>query len=238
MPIRSAPLYAIGTTFSTLTNTRFTLGNDPTVITPGQRIALQGPIEREDSDGFITTQGHVNQDLFFDGVALEDLTNFIESFWGGFLTGSRHAFVSWLDQSNHYSPFSVILRAPQEGTHYDAKLWGDRVTNLRIKGYHFILEYVSVSASFTITPEDRLIYVDTAGGARVLTLPPIASVQPYTVFSAVIAVAGNNLVLQPDGGDGALANIDTLSSITLSTLNQRVDVYATAKGWKQVNYYE
>jgi len=217
--------FAIDATLAALKNVETVVTHPPHVL-PQQRIPLLGPVRKQTLDKAVHRVGSINVDMQWDLMFLADLNTFILTEWGDYLTASKALYASWLDESGHYSPFSVTLERPVEGEHYTV---ADpvHVRELRVPGYAWTLQSVTKTSNYSVTTSDRLIYVDTSGGSVTLTLPAAASMNPYTVFSFVKTSASNNLVLDGNGAE----TIDGAATKTLTALNVRADLYSTGSAW-------
>lgn len=220
--------FCLGTSLAGLVNVETSLGAAPTVLSPATPILLTGGIRRVAWDSTVSYAGKVNADIAFDEpVRLSTLMTFIAATWGTGRSASLPLYAAWLDEDQHYSPFSVTLERPRVGDHYTVHVGGVYVDNLRIPGLDWRLLSRTLTDDATLTGEDRLVFVDTTAEAITLALPAAASVGAYTPFSVVCSVAGNDIIIDPDGSE----LIDGASTKTFSTLNQRVDLYSDGSNW-------
>lgn len=88
----------------------------------------------------------------------------------------------------------------------------------------------TVAAAYTLTPQDRLLRVNTTAAARTITLP-LANTVPGQVFTIKnIGNAGNNVTVNRAGAD----TIDGGASITIASLAAKTLVAATSTAWDTV----
>ena len=224
--------FAIGASLAALKNVEITLDYPPHVLDDSvdRRIPLLGPSRERTLDGALSRQGNVEVNMQWDLVTMSGHNTLVPLLWGDWLTASAALYASWLDESGHYSPFSVTLERPVSGEHYK-NTNGLYLQNYTIPGYKWTLQTVTKAASYTVTTSDRLIYVDTSGASRTMTLPAASAPQPFTVFSFVKTSASNNMVIDGDGSE----LIDGATTKTLTALNARADIYSDGSAWYSVS---
>lgn len=211
--------FAIGTTLANMANLEITLPNEPPpTVLDGRRIPLLGPAAQRTLDQSVHRHGAVNVPVRIDVMRQTSLDTFITTYFSNYLTASAALYASWLDETGHYSPFSVTLERPYEGVHYRV-VDGVNVRDLEIPGYKWTLQTNTENSSTTITTSERYTESDTTAGAVVLTLPAANAVTPYTIYSAKKTGGGNALSFTRAGSD----TIDGGTSLTITT---REDIYS------------
>ncbi len=214
--------FAIGTTLANMANVE-TAMEFPPQVRDELRIPLLAPVRRRTLDNAVQRNGSIDVPLRWDILKLSALNTFITSYWANYTTSSAALFASWMDETGNYSPFSVTLERPLQGEHYRIQdpVW---LQELRIPGYGWTLQSVTKSSDVTTTTSERLVYVDTSGGTRTMTLPALAGVTSDTVYSFVKTSASNTLTL--DGNSSETVDGNATKSVT--ALNARINIVKTS----------
>lgn len=223
--------FALGTSLATLKNVETYFDGPPHVLAEGSdhRIPLLGPNRTKTMDKALSRSGDITMPLQWDGFLFADFNVFVPAIWGNWTTSFAAAYASWMDESGHYSPFSVTLERPVSGEHY-RNVNGIIGQKLVIPADAWTLQSVSKSTNYTVTTSDRLIYVDTSGGSVTLALPAAATPNTYTIFSAVKTSASNSLIVDPNGAE----LIDGASTKTVTAINARLDFYSDGSAWHTI----
>lgn len=187
------------------------------------RVRLTSGNPRTLANGAIREDGHLNGELVIDLVDCSGLDTLIYAVIGGWTTPSVERAVSLMDEQGYYSPFLAHVGKPAI-SYPTGGYWRTQVTfrlsNLR-------LQSVTKTGNYTVTADDRLIYCNTTSGSITLALPAAASVQTYSVYSAVKTAAGNSLTLNPDGSE----EIENASTYAATAQYARVDYYSDGSAW-------
>lgn len=176
------------------------------------------------ASGAVRQDGFTNAELFFSVTTADDLNTFMYAIFGGWTTPSVERAISMIDETGYYSPFLVYIGKPI----FTTPIGGGLRTQVRFPLTRVRLQTTSKSANYTVTASDRLISVDSTSGSVTLTLPAAASVNPYTVFSAIKTVAANTLTIDPNGSE----TINGASTLALTARWARVDFYSTGTLWR------
>ena len=209
--------FALGTTLANLTNLETLTGYAPHVL-PAARVPLRGPIARRVLSGTVVRNGAVATSMQWDVMKLSDLRALTTTYWGD-AKDSASLFASWLDETGHYSPFSVVVQRPYVGEHYQINdtVWAKEI---RLDAFDWRLQSSTKTSNYTVTTSDRLIYANTASGNITLTLPAASAPNANTVFSFVKTAAANTLIVQRAGSD----TLNGGTSVSLTALNARLNV--------------
>lgn len=209
--------FALGTSLAALANVETITEYAPHVL-PTQVIPLQGPVVRRVLSGATVRNGAVDMPMQWDVMKLSALRALLTTYWG-YTTASANLYASWLDETGHYSPFSVTVARPYSGSDYQINdsMWARQIV---LTAFNWTLQSVTKTANYTVTTSDRLIYCDTTSGSITLTLPAASAPGANTVFSFIKTAAGNTLTVQRAGGD----TIDGTTNVSVTAVNARVDV--------------
>lgn len=94
--------------------------------------------------------------------------------------------------------------------------------NIRCQYPNFAL--VTKTATYTATPDDDVILVDTSGGNVTINLEAAANfTHPITIKN----IGGNNVVVDPDGSE----TIDSVATYTISVQNQSTAFFPDGSNW-------
>jgi hypothetical protein len=209
--------FALGTTLAALANVETITEYAPHVL-PTQVIPLQGPAARRVLSGAVVRAGAVVMPMQWDVMKLSALRSLLTTYWS-YSTASANLYASWLDETGHYSPFSVTVSRPYPGDDYQIndQTWAKQIS---LTAYNWTLQSVTKTGDYTVTTSDRLVYANTAGGNITLTLPAASAVSANTVFSASKTSASNTLTVQRAGADTVNGGANT----TATALNARINV--------------
>lgn len=223
--------FAIGSTLAGMVNFETYFSECPNVH-PNHRIAYLPPSKQRLASARARRDGFQTLEARWESVTINELVAFIYAVFGNFTTASKSVYVTWIDETNHWSPFLVELDKPQPPDDYTISESGDFAQQLVMQITNPILQSVTLSTSGSVTTSQRLVYVNTAAGDVTLDLPALAGVGVDTVYSYQVVDATNDLILKPDGSE----TISNLSSLTLDTLHERVDIVKeTSTNWKLVS---
>lgn len=178
---------------------------------------------RQTADGAWREDGYVNGELVFNLFDRADLDDLVNTVLGGWTVASAERALSLMDEQGYYSPFLAHVGKPTFSTPVGGAYRLEVVFplgNLR-------LQSTTKTAGYTVTADDRLIYCNTGSGSITLALPAAASINAYTIFSAVKTSASNNLVLDPNSTE----LINGASTYTLTANNARADIYSDGAQW-------
>ena len=218
--------FAIGATLAAMVNIETLISTPPTVLLEygGAPMPLMGSTGRRALSGRLRRDGYAIGAWGFpvmdDGV--DELTDLTLALTGALTTASRARYVSTMDTSGHYSPFLVTVDAPYVGETADITLH-EHVRAVRVPLVGGVLQSATKAGNYTQTTSDRLLYVDTSGGSRTITLFAVASAALNTVYSFVKTSASNSLILDGNSSE----TIDAATTKTVTALNARVDLITT-----------
>jgi hypothetical protein len=207
--------FAIGTTLANMVNIETVIPHAPHVL-PGAYIPFMGPVKRRVASGASQRNGSINVPIQIDIARHADLTTLVNTYWGDWETSSADLYVSWLMEDGFWAPFNVRLDRPYIGQDYEHanKRYLQR---LIIPGNKWTIQTTAWSSSDTITTADRRNEVDTSGGDVTLDLFAAADVEPDTIYSFVVSVAGNSIILDGDSSE-------TIDGMATQSTTTRLDI--------------
>lgn len=220
--------FAIGTTMAGILNIEVNyLTTDLIGVPPDGRVPLVGSIGRR-ANGVLKRDGFKNGKWALDITGQEAFNAFLLSQFGSYTLNSKSLYVSTIDETGKYSPYLCNVERPStvDGTAIPA-ISGKHLTPAICNLIDCILQTVTKSANATITTSERFVYVDTSGGSRTMTLPAVAGVTAYTVYSFLKSSASNSMILDGNGSE-LIAGATTHTS---TALNARVDIYTDGIAW-------
>lgn len=218
--------FGIGTTLAGILNLETWL-SDPPRIEDGDAIPLVGSVRSVLGNGGVRFDGAINVPYRMDSEERTGFNKFINEALGGFTTAYVTRYITWIDEEGFYSPFLVEFVRPTRWRNANDTYVADIEGELR----NCRLQYVTKTGNYTVTTADRLVYVDTSGGSRTMTLPALSGVTEGTVYSFKKLVAANSLILDPNSSE----TIEGSSTLTLTAINSRVDITKdSSSNWKVI----
>lgn len=198
---------------------------DHSMGTPSGILSLTSRRPRNSSSGLPREDGHINGALTFDISHRDDLTELVNTVLGGWSISGVERALSLIDESGYYSPHIAWIGKPIFTT---ISGWRQQVsfplTNAR-------LQAATKSSNATITTSEHYVNASTGSGNVTLTLPAVATVNPYVIYSFVKSVsASNSMILDGDGSE----LINNATTLTITALNGRADIYTDNVAWYTV----
>lgn len=225
--------YAIGTTLANMTNVETYFSEKPPHIIPDGAICLRGGVQTQTASGKWRRDGFPDATrLMWDApLTYTELNAFRYAIWTSLTTENASVYISAIDEAGFYSPFYVEAAQPYNGTHYTVSD-GGYIRGLTVPLGAVALQSTSVAADHTLTTSQRLLYVNTSGATRTVTLFDVATATLNTVYSVVKTSASNSLVLDGSGAQ----TIGGAATKTVTALNHRVDFYTdNGTSWTVLN---
>ena len=224
--------FAIGETASTMQNIEYIIGKPPHVL-PTAVVPLSGPNRRRLASGRVRSDGQIDAKLLWDRLDYSDYVKLIQQVFGGFTTGSKLLYVTSIDESRHYSTFIGYFNKPSIAEEeFEVANGGGEIKLLTISLTNCNLISITRSANAIVGLGDRFTRADSTSGNITLTLPAIAGVAPYTIYSVMKMVAANSVVIDGNGAE----TIEGSATLTLTTRFERVDLYSDGTQWRLVSY--
>jgi hypothetical protein len=225
MAIIPETFFAAGTTLAGMTNLELTLLEPFQVLEYG-RITLLAPTKTRALDSFGRRDGKINARLLCNVATDAGRRDLNTLLFGNQTTVSRELYLSAPSESAYsedveYTPFLAFVDRPVEVEDYQVAINGVYVTALVLPLFNCRVQSVTKSANATITTSERLVYVDTSGATRTMTLFAVASATPYTVYRFVKTSASNSMVLDGNGAE----TINGATTHTSTALNASVSIY-------------
>jgi hypothetical protein len=178
---------------------------------------------RRMDNGAMREDGHIDSAVVMRLARRADLDTLIYAIYGGWEVSSVERAASLRDERGGYSPYLLHLGKPQ----ISFPTGGYWRTQVLFPCNNCRLQTVTKTANYTVTVDDRFIYANTARGSITLALPAVATVNPYTIYTAIKTASANNLVLDPSGAE----TISGASTLTKTVVNTRVDFWTDAVAW-------
>lgn len=222
--------FALGTTLANLTNIETTVSTTPAHVLPANRVPLAGPIRRVTLDRKVQRTGSIDVALQWDIMKTSELDALIRAYWTDYTTITVSLYVTAIDETGYYSPFSVNLERPYQGDNYNLDN-GTWARNITANGLNWVLQSATKNSNATITTGERLVYGDTSSSNVTLTLPAANAPNANTVFSFQKTSASNTLTIQRAGADTLAGG----TSIALTANNARIDIVSDGvSAWSRV----
>lgn len=221
---------SFGATLAAQTLVESVISTPPNVLPQqnGRPQALQGGAAQRVLSGRLRRSGYSNGAWMFDAFdnGGDELNTLLLALYGGYSVSSKSLYVITPDERGFWSPFLCNVDCPYVGT--SANTFNEQPFAVRFDLIGGILQTASKSADYSRGTGDRLTLNDTTAGNITDTLPAVAGVTPYTIYSAVKTAAAHNLVLDPNGSE----LINGASTLTLTAQNARVDIYSDGVSWQ------
>lgn len=221
--------FAVGTTLANMVNIETYVAVPPHVF-PNYLMPLSGPVKTRLGSGAARRDGWISGVWPWDLLSASDWRSLVNNVMGGFTVASRALYISTISEDYYYSPYLVSVEKPYPQDELEPAIGGRDVRNIVMPLHKGVLQSVTKTSNYTVTASDRLIYVDTSGGTRTMTLPAANSVTPNTVYSFQKTSASNSMVLDGDGSE----TIDGATTKTLTGLNARADIVSDGSAWSSV----
>lgn len=222
--------FAFGTTLANMVNLQLTASEAAVLLTQagGKPMPLLGGV-RAGSAASLKRGGFANAVLAYPSLYRSEFNALVLALWGDFTTAKKVGYISMLDESGYYSPFSCVLERPVIEDHYSVT-FNLTPVDVRINVWDGVLQTVTKTSNFNHTTAERYVLVDTSGGSVTGTLAAASTYTPYTVYSFIKGAAGNNMVLDGNGSE----LISGASTLTLTANGARADIFTDGVAWYQV----
>lgn len=216
--------FSIGTTLANMVNVQ-TYTDYPPKSVPDRAVALTGSVKRRTLAGVTRGDGWVNSSLFFDYLPQTNFDAFMWAVFGGYTTEDAAVYITALDESKHYSPFSCRIAKPT----FNLIVGGD-YQNVTFPLTDCTLETANKTSNFTVTTSTHHLTATTSGGSVTFALPAVAGVTAYVPYSFIKLSSANSMILDPNSTE----QIAGASTLTVTTQYERVDIYTDGSAWYRI----
>lgn len=223
--------FALGSSLSNMVNIETLSGGLPPDFLPdrgGMPVPLQGGVSRQVMSGRTIRQGSLNgamvMDAFQDGHST--LNSLLYAMYGNLTTASKRFYFSAPDSSGFFSPFLGYIVNPYLGQTAKEGV-NNTPYDLIFPLTNCILQSVNKAANYTRTTSERFTHNDTSSGNITDSLPAVADVSPFSIYSGDKTSAAHSYIIDPDGSE----KINGSSTLTLTAQYARVDFYTDGVGW-------
>lgn len=217
-----ANYYAIGAALNSLVNMSSYFKFSPKSVRNAQPAPLRGLVRRASLSGRGRADGFINSALTLDFSSQAQYEAFIWTIFGGFETENVQKYMTLFDASGHFSPFYGWIGQPTIN-------WetSDALTNVVFPLTDLTLQTVTKTNNASVTTSERLVYVDTSGGDRTMTLPAVAGVTANTVYSYIKTASANSMILDGNSSE----TINGATTLTKTAQYARVDIVYDGSQW-------
>lgn len=221
--------YCYGTALNSLVNIESVVPNLEINVLPSQGGApmpLQGGAVGRALGGKLRRDGAAVGVWMVDVMAgIADFNTLLYTMFGSYTTASKQLYVITQDDHGFWSPFLCYVDCPVMRQSADVFNWFPR--KVRFDLFGGVLQSLTKATAYTVTTSDHLIYVDTSGASRTMTLPALSGVTADVPFRFVKTSASNSLILDPDSAE----TIDGASTKTITANRAGATIIKSGSQW-------